>query len=110
MYLPGHNKRFTAPAEVPNATAFMPIVGINLSRIFARSSTRKVNRDNTIDFESVAYQLPKDKYVSTLAGRKVEVRKHMCGKIEVLSGQRLIAQFQGKWTEADDENYDLQAS
>jgi transposase len=109
VYLPRHNKRFSVAAQEP-ISAFLPTVGINLPRIFARRHSRKVNRDNTIDFESTTYQLPKERHLATLAGRKVEVRKHLCGKIEVLSSQRLIAEFQGQWTENDDQNYDLEAS
>lgn len=92
VFIPKYNRYFgVAPSEV--GTAFMPVVGANLNRIFALRYERTVNKDNTVQFEGMVFQLPKLKGVSTLARRKVEVREHLDGKWEVLSGKRLVARF-----------------
>ena len=96
IYLPKHNRNFaTDPAQ--EVTGFLPVAGVDLERVCAKRYERKVRRDNTIQFETQVLQLPKLDGVSTLAGRKVDVRKHLDHTLEVLIGRRLVARF-----EADD--------
>jgi len=96
IYLPKHNRNFaTDPAQ--EVTGFLPVAGVDLERVCAKRYERKVRRDNTIQFETQVLQLPKLEGVSTLAGRKVDVRKHLDHTLEVLIGRRLVARF-----EADD--------
>jgi len=50
---------------------------------------RKVEaQDNVVRFDHQALQLPKIKGVSTLAGRKVEVRRRLDGSLDILAGKR----------------------
>lgn len=92
VFIPKYNRYFGV-ASSEEGTAFMPVVGANLNRIFALRYERTVNKDNTVQFEGMVFQLPKISGVSTLARRKVELREHLDGKWEVLSGKRLVARF-----------------
>lgn len=92
QYLPKHNELFAVqPGE--SGTAFLSLVGVNLNRIFSLREQRTVNSDNTISYYNRILQLPKPVGVSTLAKRKVEVREHLDGTLEVLRGNQLIASF-----------------
>ena len=100
IYLPKHNKNFAVEAAQA-VSAFLPVAGVDLERVFAARYERVVQRDNTVRFENRRYQLPKLKGVSTLAGRKVELRQHLDQTLEVLIGKRLIAAFEAH--EIEDE-------
>lgn len=92
VYVPKHNKRFSVEQREAG-TAFMPLVGFNLDRVFSLRHERVVDRDNTISFNNRVLQLPKISNVATLAKRKVEIRELLDGTIEVLRGKQLIASF-----------------
>lgn len=92
VFIPKYNRRFGVPSTEAG-TAFIPVVGANLDRIFAIRHERAVGRDNTVQLDGRILQLPKIEGVSTLARRKVEIREHLDGKLEVLSGKRLLASF-----------------
>jgi len=92
IFIPKYNRYFGVP-PTEAGTAFIPVVGANLSRIFALRHERTVVKDNTVQLEGRVLQLPKIEGVSTLARRKVEIREHLDGKLEVLSGKRLLAVF-----------------
>ncbi len=91
-FRPKFNRKFTVTAS-EKGTAFIRVVGVDLSRIFATRHERTVNSDNTISFENRVLQLPKVTGVATLRKRKVEVREHLDGTIEVLLGRRLVSAF-----------------
>ena len=89
------------PSE--EGSAFIRTIGVNLKRIFARRHERTVEKDNTIQFQNRKLQLPKITGVSTLAKRKVEIREHLDGTLEILKGTQLIAEFPVEEMEAADE-------
>lgn len=91
-FRPKFNRRFTVePSE--RGTAFIRVVGVNLDQVFATRHERTVNPDNTVSFENRVLQLPKVKGIATLRGRKVEVRQHLDGNLDVLLGRRLVGSF-----------------
>ena len=92
IFIPKYNRYFGVPSNEAG-TAFMSVVGANLNRIFALRYERVVSKDNTVHLDGMVFQLPKISGVSTLAKRKVELREHLDGKWEVLSGKRLVARF-----------------
>jgi len=88
-YLPKHNANFMVqPTET--MSAYLPVVGFNIHRVFALRHTRTVRRDNTVHYDNASYQLPRVQGCSTLNGRKVEVREHQSGTIEILLASRVI--------------------
>jgi len=92
VFIPKYNRLFKVEAG-ESGTAFIPVVGGDLSRIFSLRHERSVYRDNTVHFDNRVLQLPKLDGVATLAKRKVLVREHLDGTIEIFSGKRLIASF-----------------
>jgi len=92
VFIPKYNKLFKVEAN-ESGTAFIPVVGADLGRIFSLRHERTVYRDNTVHFDNLVLQLPKLDGVATLAKRKVQIREHLDGTREVFSGKRLIASF-----------------
>jgi transposase len=92
VFIPRYNKLFRVDAK-ESGTAFIPVVGADLNRIFSLRHERTVYRDNTVHFENRVLQLPRVEGVSTLAKRKVQIRENLDGTLDVLSGKRLIASF-----------------
>jgi transposase len=90
VFIPKYNRYFGVP-PTEAGTAFIPVIGANLPRIFALRHERTVGKDNTVQLGGRVLQLSKIKGVSTLAKRKVEIREHLDGKLEVLCGKGLIA-------------------
>jgi transposase len=91
VFIPKYNRCFGVP-PTETGSAFIPVVGMDLERIFALRHERTVNKDNTISMDNRIVQLPQISGVTTLARRKVEIREHLDGKLEILSGKRLLAQ------------------
>lgn len=102
LYLPKHNRNFSVEAA-EQVSAFLPVTGVELERVFARRSSRQVRRDNTIEYKATSYQLPKVSGIATLANRQVEVREHLDGTVEVLVGRRLVACFEAGPSELEQE-------
>jgi transposase len=103
IYISKYNKRFGVKPE-ERGTAFIPVRGANLDRIFSLRHQRTVYKDNTVHLGNRVLQLPKPKGVTTLGQRKVQIREHLDGMLEVFSGKRLIASFppepEQKWLHA----------
>ena len=95
VFIPKYNRLFKAEAK-ESGTAFIPVIGADLSRIFSLRHERSVYRDNTVHFDNLVLQLPKLDGVATLAKRKVQIREHLDGTLEVFSGKRFIASFTPK--------------
>lgn len=92
LYISKYNKRFgVKPLE--SGTAFIPVIGADLNRIFSLRYERTVYKDNTVHLDNRTLQLPKLKGVTTFAKRKVQIREHLDGILEIFSGKRLIASF-----------------
>lgn len=102
VYLPRHNANFSVDAR-HEVTAFIPVVGFDLDRVFARRFERTVARDNTVHIHNRVLQLPRIQGVATMAGRKVELREHLDGTLEVLVGKRAVARFEPVPTESEQQ-------
>lgn len=92
IFISKYNKNFgVRPAE--QGTAFIPATGADFDRIFSLRHRRTVYKDNTVHLDNRVLQLPKPTGVTTLGQRKVQIREHLDGMLEVFSGKRLIASF-----------------
>lgn len=86
------NRRFRVePAEV--GSAFVPVAGADLERIFTLRFQRVVSSDHTVRFHNRVLQLPKTSEIATLARRAVEIRVALDGSLAVHLGPRLLASF-----------------
>ena len=91
-FVPKFNLKF-AIAPATRGTAFVPVLKANLDRIFALRYDRTVGKDNVVQFNHQTYQLPKVQGISTLAGRRVQVRVLLNGTTEILLGPQRVAAF-----------------
>ncbi|MGH9814017.1 MAG: ISNCY family transposase [Candidatus Acidiferrales bacterium] len=91
-YLVEFNRRFQVPATQPGS-AFLPLRGQDLERIFSLQQERVVNRDNTVQVGNVLLQIEKSPWRDTLAGCRVTVYEHLDGTRSVGYGPHTVGRF-----------------
>ena len=91
-YVAEFNRRFQVPATQPG-TAFLPLAGQDLDRIFSLHHERVVNRDNTVQFENRTLQIERVRWRGTLFGCTVRVHQHLNGDLTLTHGQQTVASF-----------------
>jgi hypothetical protein len=94
-YVAEFNRRFQVPATQPG-TAFLPLAGQDLDRIFSLHHERVVNRDNTVQFENRTLQIERVRWRATLFGCTVTVLQHLNGDLTLTHGQQLIGSYPAK--------------
>jgi len=91
-YIAVFNRKFqVAAAEM--GTAFVPLAGQDLERIFSVQQERQVNRDNTVRFAKLALQIERVSWRNTLAGSTVSVHQHLDGTLSIRYGPQVLARF-----------------
>lgn len=83
------NRRFGVAPKLEDS-AFVPVVGANLDRIFALRFERTVGLDHTVRFQRQVLQIPKTSGLPVLARRKVEVRLALDGQVSIYLGTRKL--------------------
>jgi transposase len=91
-YLAEFNRRFAVPAAQPGS-AFLPLQGQDLERIFAVQHERVVNRDNTLEIGHRLLQIEQTPWRNTLAGCRVIVYEHLDGTLGVGYGPHCVGRF-----------------
>jgi len=91
-YVAEFNRRFAVTAAQPGS-AFLPLRGQDLERVFALQHERVVNRDNTVEFAHRVLQMEKTPWRNTLAGCSVIVYEHLDGALSVGYGPHLVGRF-----------------
>jgi hypothetical protein len=91
-YVAEFNRGFAVAAAQPGS-AFLPLQGQNLERVFALQHERVVNRDNTVEIAHRVLQLEKTSWRNTLAGCAVTVYQHLDGTLSVGYGPHLVGHF-----------------
>lgn len=91
-YIAECNRRFAVAAAQPGS-AFLPLQGQDLERIFALQHERVVNRDNTVEIAHRVLQIEKTPWRNTLAGCHVTVYEHLDGTLSVGYGPHLVGRF-----------------
>jgi transposase len=91
-YLAEFNRRFAVAAAQPGS-AFLPLRGQDLERIFALQQERVVNRDNTVEIAHRLLQIEKTPWRNTLAGCRVTVYLHRDGSLSVGYGPHCVGRF-----------------
>ncbi len=91
-YIAEFNRKFTVTAAQPES-AFVPVGGKDLERIFSLQHERVVNRDNTISFANRVLQIERTRWRATLAGCRVLVCQHLEGSLSVYYGPHLVGRF-----------------
>jgi transposase len=96
-YVAEFNKRFAVSAAQPGS-AFLPLQGQDLERVFALQHERVVNRDNTVEITHRVLQIEKTPWRNTLAGCSVIVYEHLDGTLSVGYGPHLVGRFDPEGT------------
>ena len=91
-YIAEFNQRFAVPAAQPGS-AFLPLRGQDVERIFALQHERVVNRDNTVEIAPRVLQIEKTPWRNTLAGCRVTVYEHLDGTLSVGYGPHRVGRF-----------------
>jgi len=91
-YLAEFNRRFAVAAAQPES-AFVPVSGQDLERIFSVQHERVVNRDNTVSVGGRVLQIDRVRWRGTLAGCRVLACEHLDGSVSVYYGPHLVGRF-----------------
>jgi transposase len=91
-YIAVFNRKFQV-AAVETGTAFVPLAGQDLERIFSVQQERQVNRDNTVRFAKLVLQIARVSWRNTLAGSTVSVHQHLDGTLSIRYGPQVLARF-----------------
>jgi len=91
-YIGEMNRRFGVPAGQAES-AFVPVGGKDLERIFSLQHERVVNGDNTVSFANRILQIGRVSWRGTLAGVRVVVSEHLDGSLSVYYGPHQVGRF-----------------
>ncbi|MHB8525076.1 MAG: ISNCY family transposase [Candidatus Acidiferrales bacterium] len=91
-YIAEFHRRFAVEAAQPES-AFLPLSGQDLERIFSLQHERVVHRDNTVQFGNRVLQIERVHWRGTLADCRVVVCEHREGTVSVWYGPHCVAQF-----------------
>lgn len=91
-YIPTHNEEFGCLPADP-ASAFVTLAETDLDDIFFESRIRQVAKDNTVSFDGVVLQVPKQPGRHTCVGLAVEVRSHLDGGYTIRRGAQLFGSY-----------------
>ena len=92
-YIAEFNRKFAVAAQPESA--FVPVGGKDLERIFTLQHERVVNRDNTISFANRVLQIERTRWRGTLAGCRVVMCEHLDGSLTVYYGPHVVGRFAG---------------
>lgn len=91
-YIAEFNHKFgVAAAQLESA--FVPLGGQDLERIFSVQHERVVHRDNTVRIANRVLQIEKSRWRGTLAGQRVLVCEHLEGHASVYYGPHLVGRY-----------------
>lgn len=92
-YIAEFNRKFrVAPAQTDSA--FLPVEGQDLDRIFSLQHERVVHQDNTVRITNRVLQIEKHRWRGgSLTGRRVVVCEHLDGGLSVYYGPHLVGRY-----------------
>ena len=92
VYLPRHNGQFQVePGQ--SGTAFVPVHGQDLDKIFSHQSERVVGNDNTITLGKRQLQIEQQTFRFSMAKCRVLVCEHLDGTISIHYGPHLLGRY-----------------
>lgn len=93
VYLPRHNEQFTVKPEIEDKTAYIPWIGIDLDEYLCHQEERVVQNDNTISYNKIRLQIPKDDIRNHYVRTTVQVRQYLDGKLSIYFGNRCLGRY-----------------
>ena len=95
IYLPRHNQRFMVNPE-SEVSAYVPVIGINISDILCLHEERTVSGDNTVSYDGMKLQIPPSEYRHHFVKTRVSVHHYPDGKLAIFHGHREIGRYDSK--------------
>lgn len=94
-FIPELNQRFQRQPQ-EKTSAFVPWIdaSMRLEDILCMQQNRIVNKDNTVRYNNLILQLPKDKYRYSYHKAKVRVNEYENGSLGLFHGPRCLAHYQ----------------
>lgn len=92
VYLPRHNKQFSVePKEAKSA--YTPFIGVGLQDILCIQEERTVQQDNTIRYNGMVLQIPKNEYRHHYVRTTVTVHRYQDKSLAVFYGHMCIGRY-----------------
>jgi hypothetical protein len=100
-FLAKFNRRFAVAPQM-ESSAFLPVSGADLDRIFTLRFQRTVGNDHTVRLHNRVLQLDRPKGLCPLQKRHVDVRVTLDGRVLIYLGARLLQSFPSIQLDLDD--------
>jgi transposase len=96
-YVARFNRQFARPAA-QSGSAFVPLCGQDLDRVFSLRHERTVANDNTVALGNLRLQLEPVAWRGALARCQVAVHQHLNGTISIFYGPRRLGRYRADGT------------
>jgi transposase len=97
-YRPEHNRKFSKPAQAKPVWRKLSAQQIEQALCF--KDKRTVANDNTVTFDGVIFQIPKNSPPRSYAHKRIDVHVALDGSVQFFYKQQKIAAFDSKTTHA----------
>jgi transposase len=91
-FVPDYNARFAVPAAV-EGSAFIPYAGRPLEDILCVQESRQVGRDNCVNWNAIALQIPPQRHRHHYVKATVRVHQYPDGQLAIFDGPSCLARF-----------------
>ncbi len=91
-WVPFHNKTWTVAPQC-SESAFVPLGGQDLQRIFSIHHSRVVGNDNCVQFAKLKLQIPPCRWRYSFAKCQVKVYQHLDGTISIGYGPHTLGHY-----------------
>ncbi len=91
-YIGKMNHQFSVPAAQAGS-AFVPLHGPDLDRIFSVQHERRVAKDNTVRLGDRTWQIERTPWRNTLAGCRMTICEHLDDTVSLLYGPHVVGRY-----------------
>ena len=92
QFVPDYNARFAVPAA-EEGSAFIPYAGRPLDDILCIQENRQVGRDNCVNWNGLALQIPPQRHRHHYVRATVRVHQYPDGRLAIFDGPSCLARF-----------------
>jgi len=92
QFVPDYNARFAVPAA-EEGSAFLAYAGRPLEDILCLQETRQVGRDNCVNWNGLALQIPPQRHRHHYVKASVRVHEYPDGRLAIFDGPSCLARF-----------------
>lgn len=92
QFVPDHNARFAVPAA-EEGSAFIPYAGRPIEDILCVQESRQVGRDNCVNWNGLALQIPPQRHRHHYVKATVRVHQYPDGQLAIFDGPGCLARF-----------------